>query len=103
MLFKLTPPMSTELSNDQLMAEMQKTVKVTWKTIRAMQDLLKHEDKSNDSDFSSLCEVVKDFLEDHEYETPYKCWSCHQMVDSRDPRHQTKGDTSYKTCRGFDI
>ena len=38
--------MSTEMSNDQLMAEMQKTVKVFGKTIRAMQDMLKHEDKS---------------------------------------------------------
>ena len=95
--------MSTEMSYDQLMAEMQKTVKVFGKTIRAMQDMLKHEDKSNDSEFAIMQEWIKEYLVDNEWEVPYKCWACHQMVDSRDPRHQAKGDTSYRTCRGFDI
>jgi len=92
-----------EMTNDQLIREMQKTDAILATAIRAMQDLLKHEDKSNSADFGIVCEIVKEFLEDNDYEVPHRCWACGLMVDSNTARHQTLGDTSSKTCRGFDI
>jgi len=94
---------TSDMSDDQLIKEMQRTDAVLAKAIRAMQDMLKHEDKSNSSDFAVVCEIVKEFLEDQDFEVPHKCWACGQMVDSNTARHQILGDTSRNTCRGFDI
>ena len=56
-----------DMTNDQLIVEMQKTDAILATAIRAMQDMLKHEDKSNSADFAIVCEIVKEFLEDHDY------------------------------------
>lgn len=71
-----------DMTNDQLIVEMQKTDAILATAIRAMQDMLKHEDKSNSADFAIVCEIVKEFLEDHDYEVPHRCWNCGKMVDS---------------------
>ena len=78
-----------DMTNEQLIREMQKTDAILATAIRAMQDMLKHEDKSNSSDFGIVCEIVKEFLEDHDYEVPHKCWACGKMVDSNTTRHDT--------------
>ena len=77
-----------EMTNEQLIREMQKTDAIVAVTVKAMQTLLKHEDKSNSSEFNWLSESIKDFLEDHDYEVPHRCWACGKMVDSNTPKHE---------------
>ena len=45
-----------EITNEQLIREMQKTDAIVAVAVKAMQTLLKHEDKSNSSEFNWLSE-----------------------------------------------